>query len=124
MKKLKLILAVVAALLCLNLVFAGDPKVETADDIATKMVEFVGNDVKLTSEQKEMLKKNALNYATNQLQAQSMTNKDERYELMKTTTANYQAAIDSLLTTDQKIMKEKKQKGRLEDSFKKFNIKL
>jgi len=123
MKKLKLIAAVVTAFVCLNLVFAGDPKIETADDIATKMVEFVGNDVTLTTEQKEILKNKAVSYATNQLQAQNMTNKDERYELMKVATASYQAALDSLLTTDQKIMKEKKQKDRLEDSLKKFNIK-
>lgn len=43
---------------------------------------------------------------------------------MKTATTNYQAAMDSLLTTDQKTIKEKRQKDRLAESLKKFNIKL
>lgn len=73
MKKIKLFTIVVATFVCLNLVFAGDPKAETADEIATKMVEFVSSDVKLTSEQKEVLKKYAIKYANNQLKVQNMT---------------------------------------------------
>jgi ABC-type Fe3+-citrate transport system substrate-binding protein len=114
MKKLKLMTAIIAILLFSNVLFAGNPNTETSDDISNTMVESTHNDVTLTSSQKEILKKKANEYAVNLLQARAMSDKDESYVFMKTVTDNYQAALDSLLTPDQKVLKEKKIKERID----------
>jgi ABC-type Fe3+-citrate transport system substrate-binding protein len=121
MKKLKLMTAIIAILLFSNVLFAGNPNTETSDDISNTMVESTHNDVTLTSSQKEILKKKANEYAVNLLQARAMSDKDESYVFMKTVTDNYQAALDSLLTPDQKVLKEKKIKERIDALVAKVN---
>jgi len=118
MKVPKLMTAIVAIFLFSNLLFAGNPKTETSDDISTKMMEFVHNDVKLTPNQKVTLKQKAKEYADKLIQARAMEDRKASYVFMKTVSDNYEAAMDSILTADQKVTKEKKKKERI-DFFKK-----
>jgi len=114
MKKQKLITALIAIFLFANLLFAQNPNTETADAISNKMVENTNNDVNLSANQKDTLKLKAKEYADNLIKARAMSNKDESYFFMKTVTKKYQAAIDSILTPDQKVQKEKKIKERID----------
>jgi len=112
MKTPKIITAIFAGLLFSNLLFAGNPKTETSDDISNTMVEFVHNDVKLTPVQKQTLKKKAKEYADKLQQARAMDDKEASYAFMKTVSDTYEAAMDSILTPDQKVTKGKIRKER------------
>jgi len=114
MKQLKFSTALVAVLLCSNLLFAGKPKPETANDISSTMVEFVHKEVNLTPTQKEVLKKKANDYANKLMQARAMADTVASYIFMKTESEKYEAAMDSILTPDQKVVRVKKQKERLD----------
>jgi hypothetical protein len=123
MKTPKLIMALIAIFLFSNLLFAGNPNTETPDDISNNMVEFVHGDVTLTPTQKQTLKKKAKEYAEKLQQARAMDDKDASYAFMKTVSENYQAAMDSILTTDQKVAKDKKFKERIDKIIKDANSK-
>jgi hypothetical protein len=114
MKTPKFMMAVIAILLFSNLLFAGNPNTETSDDISNKMVESTHNDVILTANQKEVLKKKAKMYADKLVEARAMSDKPASYAFMKQVTVDYQAALDSVLTDDQKVQKEKKYKERID----------
>ena len=115
MKTPKLTTAIIAIFLFSNLLFAANPKTETPDETSNNMVEFVHNDVKLTPAQKATLKKKAKEYADKLMQARVMDDKEASYALMKTVSDTYQAAMDSILTPDQKVLKDKKKKERMDE---------
>lgn len=115
MKKLKLIVIVITAFVCLNLVFAKKPDTLSTDSIINPMIEYLNFDVKLTATQKDILKKSAYEYASNLLKARKMNKSDESYMLMKITSEKYQAVVDSTLTTDQKNQKAQKSQERLDE---------
>lgn len=123
MKKLKLMTAIIAVLMFSNLLFAGNPNPETADDVSNNMVEFVHNDVTLTPAQKDVLKKKSKEYADKLMQARAMDDKEASYMFMKDVTENYKAALDSILTPDQKVLKDKKFKERIDKIIKDANSK-
>jgi hypothetical protein len=114
MKKLKLITAIIAVFMFSNLMLADNPNIETADNVSNSMVDNLNADVKLTSDQKIAIKMKSTEYALKLFQARAMSNKDESYIFMKTVTENYEAAIDSTLSSDQKILKEKKKAERIQ----------
>jgi len=114
MKTPKLILAVFALFLFANFSFGANPNTESSEVISDRMVEHTNKDVNLTYVQKETLKKKAKEYAEKLLQARSMSNKEESYVFMRTVTANYKAALDSILSSEQKIQKEKKRMDRID----------
>lgn len=114
MKNQKTILLFVAMLFASRFLFAVNPNTETADEISNTMVENTHKDVKLTNEQKNELKMKAKDYAVKLQQARAMSDKTESFAFMKTVTADYQIALDSLLTPDQKVLKEKKNKERID----------
>ncbi|HRZ96615.1 MAG TPA: hypothetical protein P5084_03590 [Paludibacter sp.] len=115
MKTLKLITFTMIVLLFSSLLFAANPKTETADDISNAMVENMHKDLNLSKDQKETLKKKAKIYADKLIEARSMSNKEASYPFMEIATGEYQLAIDSLLTSDQKVQKEKKSKERIDE---------
>src|ERR1035437_1840176 len=123
MKTPKLTTAIVAIFLLSNLLFAANPKTETSDDISNDMVEFVHNDVKLTPAQKNVLKKKAKEYADKLMQARAMDDKEASYVFMKDVTENYKAALDSILTPDQKVIKDKNFKEKIDKIIKDANSK-
>ena len=123
MKKLKLMTAIIAVLMFSNLLFAGNPNTDTSDDISNNMVEFVHNDVKLTPDQKDVLKKKAKEYTDKLMQARAMDDKEASYIFMKDVTENYKAALDSILTPDQKVIKDKNFKEKIDKIIKDANSK-
>jgi len=116
--------AIIAVLMFSNLLFAGNPNTETSDDISNNMVEFVHNDVKLTPDQKGTLKKKAKEYADKLMQARAMSDKEASYVFMKTVSETYEAAMDSILTTDQKMLKDKKKNERIDEIVRNANVNL
>ena len=114
MKTPKLTTAIIAIFLFSNLLFAGNPNPETSDDISNKMVESTHNDVTLTPNQKEALKKKAKVYAEKLVEARAMSDKPASYVFMQTVTDNYLASLDSILTPEQKALKEQKHKERID----------
>jgi ABC-type transporter MlaC component len=114
MKTLKLLMVFIAVIVFSTILFADNPTTETADDISNSMVENLNSQVSLTPDQKVILKKKANEYSVSLLQARTMSNKDSSYIFMRVVTNNYEAAIDSVLTTDQKALKEKIKKERID----------
>ena len=102
------------AMLFSNQLLAGDPKTETLEDISNNMVEFLHNDVKLTTIQKETVRKKAKEYAEKLLQARAMSDKEASYAFMKNVSDIYSASMDSILTPEQKAMKDIKMKDRMD----------
>ena len=114
MKNQKTTVLFVAMLFASNFLFAVNPKTETSDDISNSMVEFVHSDVKLTPDQKKVLKMKAKEYADKLMQARVMSDREASYVFMKTVSNNYEAVLDSVLTADQKVLKDKKKKERMD----------
>ena len=123
MKKLKLITACMAVLLCSNLVFAAKPSTLSMDSIINPMINYLDNDVKLTNSQKVILIKSANNYALSLLTARGMNKSDDSYISMRVASEKYNAVVDSLLTSNQKIQKQLKNKDRDVEMNKNANSK-
>jgi len=90
------------------------PTQQQLDEITTPILNALDNDVTLTSTQKVSLKKKSEEYAAKLVKARTMSNKEDSYAFMKTVTDEYQAALDNLLTPDQKKSKEKKRTDRID----------
>ncbi|MEI7502817.1 MAG: hypothetical protein WCJ61_06000 [Paludibacter sp.] len=123
MKKLKLITAFMAVLLCSNLMFAAKPNALSVDSIINPMIDYLDNDVKLTNNQKVILKKNANDYALSLLTARGMNKSDDSYTSMKIATEKYNSVVDSILTSDQKTQKQLKNNDRNNEMNKNANQK-
>ncbi len=102
MKRLKLITAVVAAFVCLNFVFAVNPKKETTENLATMLVDKLGIDVQLTDSQKIVIKECTKRYIINMESADSISSSESKFKSKEKISQDYVASIDSLLTTNQK----------------------
>jgi predicted ATP-dependent Lon-type protease len=112
MKQLKLITAVVAAFVCLNFVFAGKPLKGTTENLATILVDKLGKDVQLTDSQKVAIKEYTKKFITNMESADSIPTNEAKFKSKEQISQNYEAVIDSLLTTDQKTQRKIKIKDR------------
>lgn len=108
MKKVKLLTVILAVCCVANLIFAVDPIKVSVDDIANNMVGCIHEVVKLSTDQKAAVKVKSLEYAQKLEEARAMDNKDESYRFMKGVTEEYELALDSILTADQRMQKEKK----------------
>lgn len=115
-------IAKLAIFLFPSLLSANNPTTLKAEDLAINMVEYIHNDVKLISSQQETLKKAALIYYTNLIQATTMDNKEQSYEMMKSVTINFETSLDSILTNNQKKIKLKNEQLRIAETLKKYNI--
>jgi len=93
------------------------------DEITTPILDALQTTVSLTSLQKETLKKKAEEYANKLLQAKAMSNKEDSYAFMHLVTESYQAEVEKTLTSEQKSMKEKKQKDQIDNQYKNSNTK-
>lgn len=102
MKKIKLITAVVAALVCMNFVFAVSPLKGNADKLAAIMVEKVNADVQMTDSQKTIMLVKAKEFAITMQIANSKTSKDEKSFIKKDAYQKYNMSLDSLLTDEQR----------------------
>ena len=99
--------------LLLNSNVTAQPTQQQLDEITIPILNALDNDVALTSAQKVSLKKKAKEYADKLIEARAMSNKEESYTFMKAVTDNYEAALDSVLTSDQKVQNENKKKERI-----------
>jgi len=123
MKKLKLITACMAVFLCSNLMFAAKPNTLSVDSITNPMIDYLDNDVKLTNEQKVILKKSANDYALSLLKARGMKQSDDSYISMKVASEKYNAVVDSLMTSNQRTQSELKHNERNNEMNKNANLK-
>ena len=108
MKKLKLIVALIATLVFSNLIFAIKPLTGNVDDFAKSKVKQLGNMIALTDSQKIMIEKKAKEFGMKILNRDSIT-----YEVFSQQfKQEYKMAIDSILTNDQKALLTQKQLDR------------
>jgi len=102
MKKLKLIMAVVAAFVCLDLVFAVNPAKGKNDDLASLVIEKLNKDVQLTDSQKIILKEKFNAFAIKMEDSDKKTKEKDKFDTKKLASDEYEAVLDSILNTQQK----------------------
>lgn len=112
MKTPKLIMACMAIVLCTNFLFAGNPKNDATDNLATLLIEKLGKDIVLTDSQKVKVKQNLKVYIVKMQNAHALSNNSEKFTLKKQAGTDYQTSLDSLLTSDQKDQLNAKIKER------------
>lgn len=112
MKKLKLITAIVAMSVCLNLVFAGKPLKETKENLAKMLIEKLGKDVQLTDSQKIVLNEYAKTFITKMESTDSIPNNETKFKSKEQASLEYQTLLDNLLTNSQKEQRKIKIKDR------------
>ena len=113
MKTLKILAVSTMFFLCINSLSAQNPSSSSIDSISTPMVQYLDNDVNLTSQQNFTIRQGANEYALNLLNARNLSNAEESYNLMKSSTEKYQAIVESVLTNEQKSLRLQKQNERL-----------
>ena len=113
MKTLKILAVSTMFFLSINSLSAQNPSSSSVDSISTPMVQYLDNDVNLTSQQKLSIRQGANEYALNLLNARNLSNAEESYNLMKSSTEKYQAIVESVLTNEQKSLRLQKQNERL-----------
>lgn len=102
MKKLKLLMAVVAAFVCLNFAFGADPKKDKNDNLADLVIEKLNKDVQLTDSQKMKLKVKFNAFANKMEDADKKSKDKEKFDSKKSAYDEYEAFLDSTLSTTQK----------------------
>ena len=113
MKKLKLITAFIFIFASSNLIPAANPMPGgNPDTLASRMVGNLKKDIPLTDAQKVSLTKNAKAYIlVIQSDNQTATGTDKQKAMIQAARA-YKAAMDSILTPEQKTQLSEKQKKR------------
>jgi len=108
MKKVKLLTALIAVLLFSNLMFAINPLTGNVDDFAKNKVKQLNKMVALTDSQKVIVERKAHEFGMKMLNRDSVT-----YEVFSPQyKQEYKMAIDSILTSDQKVQLAQKQLER------------
>lgn len=119
MKKLKLIMAVITAFVCLNLAFAVKPKNESPENIAISMVSKLDKDVALTDSQKVIILSKAKLFVVSIRNSNVKSNIEEKIEMKSALCSDYELGLDSLLTTSQKEQLQLKRDERRQTSINK-----
>lgn len=122
MKTPKLILAAIAFVLSMNVIFAVKPLTGNATDFAKSMVTKITKDVNLTDSQKVKIETKAYEFGMKILNKDSIT-----YEVFfPQYKQEYKRAIDDILTAEQKaqiIQKRNDRKNEAISRYKKENRK-
>jgi len=116
MKKLKLITALIAVLFFSNVIFAGNP-----ENLATKMVIKLGNDIVLTDSQKVIIQAKAKEFLVKRQSSNLLTNKTDLSTGKKLAYEQYKATLDTVLTIEQKtqlITKRNERRKVIENKYK------
>ncbi|MEA4840818.1 MAG: hypothetical protein VB110_07445 [Bacteroidales bacterium] len=110
MKKLKLILVVIAAFVCLNVVFAGNPaNKDYTKNLADNMVNDLSKDINLTDSQKIVIQTIAKKYETKLRSVNNQANSNSKKVLNKQVVVEFRTRLDSVLTKEQiEILKAKR----------------
>lgn len=102
MKKLKLIMAVVAAFVCLNLLYGTNPKnKDFTINLADNMVKSLCRDIVLTDSQKIIIQTSAKEYEGKMKNLKSNANSESKKLNNKQAILNYRAKLNSILTPEQ-----------------------
>jgi len=102
MKKLKFWIASVAFFMFSNLLFAGNPKISSAEDnLADLLIDKMGKDVILTDSQKIVVKAKLKIYIVKIQNAHALINKEENFSKKNQASIEYQSSLDSILTPSQ-----------------------
>lgn len=120
MKTPKLIMALIAILLFTNLLFAGNPVKYNADYLANLMVEKLSRDIMLTDSQKTAILAKAKEYAEKRQNSDSQKNSVDEDETKKQASQQYKAALESILTSEQKAQLTTKQSERRDSISNKY----
>ncbi|MFZ4726648.1 MAG: hypothetical protein ACOYMD_14535 [Paludibacter sp.] len=104
-------MAIIAILLYVNLLFGASPK-KNPNQMAIALIEKISADVILTDSQKIFIQTKALEYATNRQTANSKADKTEKAKIKKEAFESYKAILDSILTVQQKSELKAKQNER------------
>ena len=95
-------MAVLAAFVCLNLVFAVNPEKGKNDDLANLVIEKLNKDVQLTDSQKIILKEKFNAFVGKMENANKKSTENDKFNSKKTASDEYEMVLDSILTTNQK----------------------
>ena len=116
MKTFQFIIAISAILLFSNLLSAKNPLSGTADDFTKRKLMQLTRDITLTDSQKALIETKAKTFAV------KIINKDSiaYYTAFPQAAKDYKAAIDSILTPEQKTQIVQKQTERREAAIAKF----
>ena len=115
MLKRTIIGALIVAPFFFNLVFAVTPNYTNISD---KMVKTLSNDVVLTDSQKVIIQVKAKAYETKMLSSSQQTTDDVKQAIIKDAVLSYRAALDSILSDDQKENLKAKQLERMTNQVK------
>lgn len=108
MKKLKFIVAVVLAIVCMNFAGAVNPSKESNEKLANILVEKLNADVQLTDSQKIVLKVKVKEFITSMESVDAKGTPQEKITAKQIIADTYEASVDSILSVDQKArLKEK-----------------
>ena len=85
-----------------NLLFAGNPKISSAEDnLADLLIDKMGKDVILTDSQKIVVKAKLKIYIVKIQNAHALINKEENFSKKNQASIEYQSSLDSILTPSQ-----------------------
>lgn len=102
MKRSKLILAALATLVCLNVLFAGNPKRNYSDNMTDNLLNMINADVNLTDSQKIAIKSIAGKFVNKLKNSNEQVDSVFIKTVYKPASVEYQTALDNILTPEQK----------------------
>jgi len=120
MKKLKLALAGIAILMFAGNLFAADPLITDANNLAGIMVDKLSKDIILTDSQKVIIRQNATAFFGKMQKANSSSSDNDKFKLKKQASDEYKVILESILTTEQKETLLKKAKEREDAIVKQY----
>jgi hypothetical protein len=82
--------------------YAEKPLIENPENIATIMIEKLGYDVQLSDSQKMIIKLKAKEFVVKMKTGNSVSNEKDKFSYKKQASNQYHAALDSILTDNQK----------------------
>ena len=118
MRALSLKIAIVAILFFSNFLFAGSP-----EKYATKTVSKIDSEVKLTANQKVLIKRKAMEFGERLQEANTISDKKEAMYYIEYYSNEYNAGLDSILTADQISKRENKKNERVQTNITKHTTK-
>lgn len=102
MKKLKLIMAVVAAFVCLNFLYGTNPKdKDFTINLADNMVKALCRDIVLTDSQKVIIQASAKDYEAKMKSLKDQANSESKKSNNKQAILEYRTSLNQILTNEQ-----------------------
>lgn len=123
MKKLKLMMAIIAILVFSNLLFAAKPLTNDDNNLASQMVNKLDKSVILTDSQRVVILQNVKTFILKTQNIDTSLSDNEKFKLKKQASDDYEAFLDNILTKGQKETLEMKIQATQDSIMKQFESK-